>query len=86
MGQQVFAALLYAYTPECFPTAVRNTGTGLSYGMGRLANGLVGPFIIAFLFKRYGYTTVFGYIACCWALVAVLVTTFGPKTRGRVLA
>jgi MFS transporter, putative metabolite:H+ symporter len=85
MGQQVFAALLYAYTPECFPTAVRNTGTGVSYGMGRLANGLVGPFIVAFLFKRYGYTTVFGYIALCWALVAVLITTLGPRTRGRTL-
>jgi putative MFS transporter len=86
MGQQVFAALLYAYTPECFPTRVRNTGTGLSYGMGRLANGLVGPFIVAFLFQRYGYTTVFAYIAVCWALVAALVTTLGPKTRGRALA
>jgi len=85
MGQQVFAALLYAYTPECFPTQVRNTGTGLSYGMGRLANGLVGPFIVAFLFKNYGYTTVFAYIAVCWAVVAILVTTFGPKTRGRAL-
>jgi putative MFS transporter len=86
MGQQVFAALLYAYTPECFPTGVRNTGTGFSYGMGRLANGLVGPFIVAFLFQRYGYTTVFAYIAACWALVAILITTFGPKTRGRTLA
>jgi putative MFS transporter len=86
MGQQVFAALLYAYTPECFPTMVRNTGTGLSYGTGRLANGLVGPFIVAFLFKSYGYTTVFAYIAICWAAVAILVTTFGPKTRGRTLA
>jgi putative MFS transporter len=86
MGQQVFAALLYAYTPECFPTQVRNTGTGVSYGMGRLANGLVGPFIVAFLFKRFGYTTVFAYIAVCWAIVAILVTAFGPKTRGRALA
>ncbi len=86
MGQQVFAALLYAYTPECFPTQVRNTGTGLSYGMGRLANGLVGPFIVAFLFQRYGYTPVFAYIAVCWAAVAVLITTFGPRTRGRTLA
>jgi len=86
MGQQVFAALLYAYTPECFPTQVRNIGTGLSYGTGRLANGLVGPFIVAFLFQRFGYTTVFGYIAVCWAMVAVLITTLGPKTRGRALS
>jgi len=86
MGQQVFAALLYAYTPECFPTQVRNTGTGLSYGMGRLANGLVGPFIVTYLFVNYGYTTVFAYIAVCWAIVAILVTSLGPKTRGRALA
>ena len=86
MGQQVFAALLYAYTPECFPTQVRNTGTGLSYGMGRLANGLVGPFIVAFLFKRYGYTPVFAYIAVCWAMVAILIGSFGPWTKGRSLA
>ena len=86
MGQQVFAALLYAYTPECFPTQVRNTGTGLSYGMGRLANGFAGPFIVAFLFQKYGYTSVFAYIAVCWAMVAILVTSFGPKTRGRALA
>ena len=54
--------------------------------MGRLANGLVGPFIVAFLFKSYGYAPVFVYIATCWAAVAILITTFGPKTRGRALA
>jgi putative MFS transporter len=83
-GQQVFASLLYAYTPECFPTQVRNTGTGLAYGGGRLANAL-GPLLVAFLFQRYGYTSVFEYIAVCWAMVAVLVA-FGPKTRGKTLA
>jgi hypothetical protein len=29
---------------------------------------------------------VFAYIAVCWAMVAILVTVFGPKTRGRALA
>jgi len=85
MSQQVFAALLYAYTPECFPTAVRNTGAGLAYGGGRLANAL-GPLLVAFLFANYGYASVFEYIAVCWAMVAILITVFGPKTRGKTLA
>jgi MFS transporter, putative metabolite:H+ symporter len=84
MSQQVFAALLYAYTPECFPTAARNTGAGLAYGVGRLANAF-GPLLVAWLFKSYGYSSVFEYIAICWALVAILVTVFGPKTRGQAL-
>jgi putative MFS transporter len=85
MGQQVFAPLLYAYTPECFPTAVRNTGAGVSYGLGRLGNAF-GPLLVAFLFNNYGYSSVFMYIATCWALVAILITVFGPQTRGRMLA
>ena len=85
MGQQVFAPLLYAYTAECFPTQARNTGTGTSYGLGRLGNAL-GPLIVAFLFSNYGYTSVFAYIATCWVIVAVLITMFGPRTRGRSLA
>jgi putative MFS transporter len=85
MGQQVFAPLLYAYTPECFPTEARNTGTGTSYGIGRLGNAF-GPLIVAFLFGTYGYTSVFAYIAACWATVAILVTVFGPRTKGRTLA
>ncbi len=84
MGQQVFAPLLYAYTPECFPTEARNTATGLSYGIGRLGNAF-GPLMVAWLFGRYGYSSVFAYIACCWALVAILVTLFGPQTKGRAL-
>src|SRR5262249_18480110 len=85
MGQQVFAPLLYAYTPECFPTNVRNTGAGMSYGIGRLGNAF-GPLLVAFLFNNYGYTSVFVYIAVCWALVAVLITALGPRTKGGGLA
>jgi putative MFS transporter len=82
---QVFTPLLYAYTPECFPTEIRNTGTGVSYGIGRLGNAF-GPLLVAYLFGHYGYTSVFVYIAVCWLLVAILVTAFGPWTKGRSLA
>jgi putative MFS transporter len=85
MGIQTFAPLLYAYTAECFPTEVRSTGTGFTYGIGRLSNA-IGPLFIAFLFTHYGYQSVFVYIAACWAIVALTIGLIGPLTRGRTLA
>lgn len=77
---QAFAALLYAYTPELYPTAIRNGGSGFAYGVGRLAN-MAGPFIVAALFSSLGYIWVFVYIAACWVIAAAVVGVFGPDTR-----
>lgn len=77
---QAFAALLYAYTPELYPTAIRNGGSGFAYGVGRLAN-IAGPFIVAGLFSGFGYIWVFVYIAACWVVAALAVGLFGPDTR-----
>lgn len=82
---QTFAPLLYAYTPECYPTHIRNSGAGLAYGIGRLAN-VFGPLVVAFLFTHYGYKSVFVYVAAMWLLVAVILSAFGPLTKGRTLA
>jgi MFS transporter, putative metabolite:H+ symporter len=84
MLQHVHTPLLYAYTPECYPTEIRNSGAGLAYGVGRLAN-VVGPLLVAFLFTHHGYTSVFVYIATCWVLVAIIIGIFGPLTKGRTL-
>ena len=76
---RMFASVLYAYTPECFPAEVRNSGSGLVYGIGRLAN-IVGPLIVAYLFSHYGFNSVFLYIAASWVVVALAVGLFGPAT------
>lgn len=81
---QVFTVLWFTYTAECFPTNVRNSGLGLAYGAGRLAN-VAGPLVIAFLFTHYGYVSVFVYIATLWVIVGIGLGVFGPKTKGRVL-
>jgi len=81
---QTFAALIYPYTAESFPTEVRSLGTGFSYGMGRLSN-VFGPVVIALIFTNYGYRSVFIYIALCWLMVAAIATAFGPKTKGEHL-
>jgi putative MFS transporter len=76
---QMFAALLYAYTPELYPTGLRNTGSGLCYGTGRLAN-IAGPPIVAAIYGAAGYSWVFVYIAACWVAVSVTIGLFGPAT------
>jgi putative MFS transporter len=79
-----FAPMLYAYTAECFPTEIRSSGTGLTYGVGRLAN-TASPLMIAFLFSNYGHLSVFCYIAACWVAVAVAIGLFGPLTKRQQL-
>jgi putative MFS transporter len=81
---QTFASLIYAYTPEQFPTDLRNGATGFTYGLGRLAN-VANSFLIAAIFTHIGYVAVFGYIAGAWLLTAVLTVLFGPRTTGRRL-
>ncbi|KHL02694.1 hypothetical protein LK10_11840 [Sinomonas humi] len=76
---QTFATLLYAYSPELFPTGLRNAGHGLVYGTGRLAN-IFGPMIVAAIFAGLGYQAVFVYIAACWLVVALAIAFFGPRT------
>jgi MFS transporter, putative metabolite:H+ symporter len=84
MFVHTFAALLDAYTSECYPTEIRNSGVGLTYGSGRLANGF-GPLAVGLLFNHHGYRSVFIYIAACWLLVAIAIGFFGPRTNGRIL-
>lgn len=84
MFLQTFAPLMFAYTPEAYPTEIRSSGMGLVYGLGRLAN-TVGPLLVAFFYSHYGYTSVFVYIAVCWVLVAVTIGGFGIRTQGRLL-
>jgi predicted MFS family arabinose efflux permease len=81
---QTFAPILYAYTAECYPTEIRNSGTGLAYGVGRFSNAF-GPLVVAFLFNHYGYTSVFIYIAATWLVVAITIGGFGPLTNGQTL-
>ena len=80
MFLHTFSPLLYTYTAEIFPTEIRNSGMGLAYGTGRLAN-VFGPLIVVFLYNHYGYTSVFVYIALSWVLVAATVGVFGVRSR-----
>lgn len=81
---QTFASICYAYTPEQYPTDVRNTGTGFAYGAGRIAN-VGNAFIISAIYGAFGYVWVFGYIALAWSCCALVAVLFGARTRARPL-
>lgn len=81
---QCMAVGLYTYTPELYPTNIRGSGMGLTYGTGRLAN-VLGPFFVSTIFAAAGYLSVFAYIAVCWMIVAFVVGVFGPATTGKSL-
>lgn len=75
-----YTALAYAYSPELFDTRSRSLGTGITYGLGRLSNA-AGPLIIAALYDRTGYQSVFCFIAGTWMVGAVALAVFGPRSR-----
>jgi len=81
---QTFAAICYAYTPEQYPTEIRNTGAGFAYGTGRVAN-VANAFIVSAIYTGLGYAWVFGYIAAAWLTCAVIALAFGARTRSRPL-
>ncbi|MFP5068950.1 MFS transporter [Pseudonocardia nantongensis] len=77
-----YTALAYAYSPELFDIRGRSLGTGVAYGIGRLSNA-AGPLVIAALYNGSGYQSVFLFIAGVWAVGAVVLALFGPRTRPR---
>ncbi|OUM45575.1 MFS transporter [Arthrobacter sedimenti] len=80
MFERGYTALAYAYSPELFDTRGRSLGTGVSYGLGRLSNA-AGPLIIAALYTRTGYESVFIFIAGTWMVGALALAIFGPMTK-----
>ena len=74
----------YIYTSELYSTDVRSLGTGMTYGLGRLAN-VAGPFAVAAVYAGLGYEAVFGFVAGCYVLRGLAYAVYGPHTTGRSL-
>jgi putative MFS transporter len=77
---QTMVALMYSYTPRLFPTAVRATGTGFCYGLGRVLNAL-GPLVIGQIYLSLGYVPVFVFIGACGAMITLSVLVLAPTRR-----
>jgi putative MFS transporter len=77
-------SVLYAYTPELYPTRTRATGAGFASSIGRLGS-LLGPFIVGLVLPALGQGGVFSLGAASFVVAALAVLLFGIETKGRPL-
>ena len=84
----VFIPIMYTYTGESFPTAVRATSVALSDGLGHIG----GAFCAAIVWAAYDAfeASGFGYQAALTSMAATgfaaaLLLSFGRPTRGTSL-
>ncbi len=76
--------VVYTYTPELYPTAVRATGAGTAAAVGRIG-GTIGPFITPTLAASAGQGATFALFMALLLATAVAVATLGEETRSRSL-
>jgi len=77
-------SVLYAYTPELYPTRARATGVGCASAVGRLGS-LIGPYAIGVILPVLGQGGVFALGAGSFLLAALAVGVLGIETKGRSL-
>lgn len=77
-------AVLYAYTPELYPTHLRGTGNGWAAGFGRIA-GILGPMIVGQALPAIGQRGVFVMFSMVILVSALAVILLGEETMRRTL-
>lgn len=77
--------VLYTYTPEQYPTAIRALGSGWAAGFGRFG-GMAAPMMVgALLARSFGFASVFYMFALVFAAVAVIVLSLGVESNQKDL-
>ena len=77
-------SVLYAYTPELYPTRSRATGAGFASSVGRVGS-LIGPYVLGIILPVAGQAGVFTLGAACFVAAALVVMLFGIETKGQSL-
>lgn len=77
-------SVLYAYTPELYPTRTRATGAGFASSIGRVGS-LLGPYIVGVVLPVAGQAGVFTLGAASFVIAALVVLALGVETRGHTL-
>jgi putative MFS transporter len=77
-------SIVYAYTPENYPTEVRGTGTGLANSWGRIG-AMLAPTAVGFLYPLIGLYSTLAIVAVGFVLAGLSVALLGIETKGKNL-
>ena len=77
-------AIVYTYSPELYPTAIRATGAGIAAAVGRIG-GIIGPFLTPVLVPTLGQAGVFAMFMLLLVVTAINVWLLAEETKGRSL-
>ena len=78
--------VVYTYSPELYPTAIRATGAGVAAAVGRIG-GIIGPFLtpVIVAIPQIGQTGVFVMFVVLLVATAFSVWLLAEETKGRSL-
>jgi putative MFS transporter len=83
-GAALMSFAYHAYQSELFPTAIRARAVGFVYSFSRLS-AIGSSYLIAATLAGFGSAGVFILIAGALGIVALVISVFGPRTKGLAL-
>lgn len=78
------SAAFVLYFPELFPAAIRATGAGMAYNVGRILTAFVPP-VSAAIMTASSVATGMAVTAFALTLAGIAVVAFAPETKGKPL-
>lgn len=81
---QANIVMLNAYTPEMYPTKIRNAALGVITSVGRIFN-IIMMAIFPMIYAALGFGLSYGILGIGFLIIALCVGLFGVRTSGRSL-
>ncbi len=77
--------VIYTYTPEMYPTAMRALGSGWAAGFGRIG-GMLAPMLVGVMLGQgFGMNTVFLMFASVFVIISAVVIGLGKESKQKTL-
>lgn len=77
--------VIYTYTPELYPTAIRALGSGWAAGFGRIG-GMIAPMLVGVLLVHgAAMNLIFAMFASVFVVISIIVLSLGVESKRKSL-